>query len=262
MMATTDSKSFAPDFDLAGKHAVVTGSSRGIGRAIALALADAGADVAIHAAGSRDKAEATAEEVRRMGRRSVVVMADLSDGDAPRHIFDEVTSAFGSLDILVSNASVQIPESWTTVTREHFEQQVTVNWRSAFELIQKCLPPMMERGWGRVLTIGSVQELRPHPDMLIYAATKNAQTSMVHNFAKQVSHRGVTVNNLAPGVIGTDRSLERLEDAEYEKVVLSKIPVAKIGRPEDCAGTALLLCSNAGQYITGQNVFVDGGMSL
>ncbi|MDA3874283.1 MAG: SDR family oxidoreductase [Kiritimatiellae bacterium] len=251
-----------PDFDLSGKHALVTGSSRGIGRSIALALADAGADVAIHAAGSLEKAEAVAEEIRGMGRQSAVIMADLASGDAPRTIFDGVVDAFGSLDILVSNASVQLPENWSGVSRDHFEQQVTVNWRSAFELIQLCLPPMMERGWGRILTIGSVQEARPHPEMVIYAATKSAQTSMVRNLAKQVAHQGVNINNLAPGVIGTDRSLDRLKDAEYAKLVRSKIPADRIGQPEDCAGTALLLCINAGQYITGQNFYVDGGLSL
>ncbi|MEX2606499.1 MAG: SDR family oxidoreductase [Kiritimatiellia bacterium] len=249
-------------FDLSGKHALVTGSSRGIGRSIALALAEAGADVAIHAVGSREKAGAVADEVRQTGRASTVIMADLEDNEAPRVLFDGVVTAFGSLDILVSNASVQIPENWLTVSREHFEQQVTVNWRSAFELMQLCLPSMMERGWGRILSIGSVQEFRPHPDMVIYAATKCAQTSMVCNLAKQVAHRGVTLNNLAPGVIGTDRNLQRLDDPDYEKVVLSKIPAARIGHPGDCAGTALLLCSDAGQYITGQTITVDGGMSL
>jgi len=253
---------FAANFDLSGKRALVTGSSRGIGRAIALALAEAGADVAVHAAGSREKAEAVAEEIRGMGRASAIILADLADGDAPGKIFDEATAAFGSLDILVSNASVQIPERWQSVSRDHFERQVLVNWRSAFELIQLCLPPMMERGWGRVLTIGSVQEARPHPDMVIYAATKSAQTSMVRNLAKQAAHRGVTLNNLAPGVIGTERSLQRLVDTEYEKKVLSNIPAARIGQPGDCAGAALLLCSDAGQYITGQNLYVDGGMSL
>jgi len=252
----------APSFDLTGRRALVTGSSRGIGRSIALALAEAGADVAIHAAGSRGKAEAFAEDIRRMGRASTVILADLADGNAPRDLFDGVITAFGSLDILVSNASVQLPEHWLTVPRAHFEQQVNVNWRSAFELIQLCLPSMMERGWGRILTVGSVQEFRPHPDMLIYAATKCAQSSMVRTLAKQVAHRGVTLNNLAPGVIGTDRNLQRLGDADYEKVVLGKIPAARIGQPEDCIGAALLLCSEAGRYITGQTLSVDGGLSL
>ncbi len=251
-----------PSFDLRGKRALVTGSSRGIGRAIALALAEAGADVAIHAAGTREKAEAVADDIRRMGREAIVLLADLANGEAPQTLFDGAVGAFGGLDILVSNASVQIPESWRDVSREHFDRQVTVNWRAAFELIQRCLPSMMERGWGRILTVGSVQESRPHPDMVIYAATKCAQASMVRNLAKQVAHRGVTLNNLAPGVIGTDRSLDRLADADYEKVVLGKIPAGKIGLPEDCAGAALLLCGDAGRYITGQNFYVDGGMGL
>ena len=98
--------------------------------------------------------------------------------------------------------------------------------------------------------------------MLVYAATKCAQTSMAQNLAKQLGPYGITVNNLAPGVIGTDRNIPRLADEDYKKLVLSKIPVARIGTPEDCAATALLLCSDAGTYITGQNIYVDGGMSL
>jgi NAD(P)-dependent dehydrogenase (short-subunit alcohol dehydrogenase family) len=146
--------------------------------------------------------------------------------------------------------------------REHFEQQVNVNWRSAFELIQLAAPSMIERNWGRILTVGSVQEAKPHPDMVIYSALKAAQTLMVQNLAKQFAPHGVTVNNLAPGVINTDRSRARLTDPAYVNKVLSWIPAGHIGEAEDCAGAALLLCSDAGRYITGQSLFVDGGMSL
>lgn len=249
-------------FQLHHRTALVTGSSRGIGRAIALALAEAGADVAVHASAPSELAEEAASTIRSMGRRSVVVAADLADGDAPAKIFDALIGALGRIDILVSNASIQLPEPWNSVTREHFDRQVTVNFRSAFELIQLAAPAMLERGWGRILTVGSVQERVPHHEMVVYAATKCAQTSMVLNLAKQFAPQGVTINNLAPGVIGTDRSLSRLTDPEYKKLVLGKVPAGRIGEPEDCAGTALLLCSDAGSYITGQSFFVDGGMSL
>jgi NAD(P)-dependent dehydrogenase (short-subunit alcohol dehydrogenase family) len=166
------------------------------------------------------------------------------------------------LDILVSNVAVQQPAEWTEVTREQFDSQVTVNWRSAFELIQLFAPAMLERGWGRILTIGSVQEARPHPHMVVYAALKAAQTLMGRNFARQFAPEGVTINNLAPGVILTDRNTGRLADPAYSNRVRAAIPAGRFGAPADCAGAALLLCSDAGRYITGQNLFVDGGMSL
>ena len=121
---------------------------------------------------------------------------------------------------------------------------------------------MIERNWGRILTVGSVQEAKPHPDMVIYSALKAAQTLMVQNLAKQFAPHGVTINNLAPGVINTDRARARLTDPAYVNKVLSWIPAGHIGEAEDCAGAALLLCSDAGRYITGQSLFVDGGMSL
>ncbi len=251
-----------PSFRLDGRIALVTGSSRGIGAALARGLAASGADVAIHCAGRREDAEQVAASIKRMGRKAVVIQADLSDGAAPRQLYDGVREALGQLDILVLNASVQLPEPWNNVSRDNIERQVTVNWRSSFELIQCAAPPMLERGWGRILTLGSVQEIHPHPDMVVYAATKCAQTSMVRNLARQFAARGVTVNNLAPGVIPTERSAQRLADPAYADRVRAAIPAARFGEPEDCVGAALLLCSDAGGYITGQSLLVDGGMSL
>ncbi len=249
-------------FKLTHRRALVTGSSRGIGAAIALALAEAGADVAVHATNDRTAAEAVADQVRALNRRSAVVMADLSADGAATTIFDATLARLGGLDILVSNVAVQIAEPWSNISAEHFTRQVRINWQSAFELIQLAAPAMLERKWGRILTIGSVQEAKPHPQMVVYSALKAAQSLMVRNLAKQFASQGVTVNNLAPGVINTDRSKVRLVDEEYRAKVLANIPAGHLGEPEDCAGAALLLCSDAGRYITGANVFVDGGMSL
>lgn len=250
------------DFNLTGRRALVTGSSRGIGAAIAIALAEAGADVVVNYIGSRDAALEVVGKIESLGRRSVALEADLGSPGAPKQLIDATLSALGGLDILVSNVAIQHAENWREVTLEHFDQQVNVNWRSAFELIQLAAPAMIERNWGRILTIGSVQEANPHPEMVVYSALKAAQTLMVRNLAKQFAPHGVTVNNLAPGVINTDRSRARLTDPAYVNKVLSWIPAGHIGEPEDCAGAALLLCSEAGRYITGQNLFVDGGMGL
>lgn len=129
-------------------------------------------------------------------------------------------------------------------------------------MIQVTVPPMQARRWGRVLTIGSVQQARPNPVMPVYAASKGAQTTFVKYLAKQVSGDGVTVNNLAPGVVLTDRSRAPLSDPKYAAKFLSYIPAGYFAEASDMAGMALLLCSEAGRYVTGQDIFVDGGMSL
>ena len=249
-------------FDLTGRAALVTGSSQGIGAAIARILAEAGADVAVHCTRNRDKAEAVAADIRTLGRQTTVLQADLGDLDAPRTLYDGVMAAFGRLDILVSNVAVQHAEPWQDVSRDHFDRQVRINWQSAFEMIQLFAPGMLERGWGRIVCVGSVQEAKPHPNMVVYAALKAAQTLMVENLARQFAPQGVTVNNLAPGVIATERSKQRLTDPECAERVLSWIPANRLGEAEDCAGAALLLCSDAGRYITGQSYFVDGGMGV
>jgi NAD(P)-dependent dehydrogenase (short-subunit alcohol dehydrogenase family) len=129
-------------------------------------------------------------------------------------------------------------------------------------LIQMLAPAMQEKKWGRIITIGSVQERKPHPNMLIYSASKAAQTNMVQSLALQLAPDGITVNNIAPGVIYTDRNVEALSDAEYAKKVTATIPVGFYGEPEDCAGMVRLLCSEAGRYITGQSIYIDGGKGV
>lgn len=249
-------------FSLTARRALVTGSSRGIGAALALGLAEAGADVMVHYTGAEAAARDVSSRIAALGRNTAIVQADFADSAAPQKVWDATIDALGGLDILISNVSVQIVEPWTEVTREHFDTQVTVGWRSAFELIQLAAPPMMERGWGRIVTIGSVQESRPHPHMAVYAAIKAAQTQTVKSFARQFGPRGVTVNNLAPGVILTDRNTGRLADPDYAEKVRGMIPAGFFGEPSDCIGAALLLCSDAGRYITGHNLYVDGGMGL
>lgn len=249
-------------FCLKGRKALVTGSSRGIGSAIALAFAEAGADIAIHCAGNTAQARETESQAAAFGVKTAVIQGDLSAGLASRSIFGSTLAAFGHIDILVLNASVQIPKDWLGITPEDVDKQIAVNYRSSLELLQLAVPPMAQRGWGRVLTIGSVQELVPNPEMLVYSSLKNAQTAMALSLAKQYAPQGVTFNNLAPGAIDTDRYRERVKTPERAEQVRGWIPAGSVGHPEDCAGAALLLCSDAGRYITGQNLFVDGGMSL
>ncbi|NJK91440.1 MAG: SDR family oxidoreductase [Blastochloris sp.] len=249
-------------FDLRGRRALVTGSSRGIGAALAQVLAQAGADVMVHYTGHQEGAASVVESIRALGRVSGMVQADLGEEDAVGRVMRETRACVGDPDIVVSNVAIQVPEPWLEISMEHFDRQVRTNWRSALQLVQESTPAMIKRKWGRILTIGSVQEAQPHPQMLVYASLKAAQTLMVKNLAKQLAPEGITVNNLAPGVINTDRSKARLTDAAYLEKVLSWIPSGRLGEAVECAGAALLLCSDAGSYITGQNLYVDGGMSL
>jgi glucose 1-dehydrogenase len=250
----------APElFDLTGRVALVTGSSRGIGRAIALALAGSGADVAVHCATRAEDAEAVAQAIRRSGRRSAAFAADLADAAACAQLTADVAGALGAIDILVLNASMEIRRDWLEIGEADFSAQVAVNLRSTLLLLQATLPGMAERGWGRVVTLGSIQEAKPNPRLVLYAALKAAQTSMVVNLARQYAASGVTLNNLAPGAILTERNAAVLEDPGYRTRVEAQIPAGRVGTPEDCVGATLLLCSEAGRYITGSTLFVDGG---
>ena len=249
-------------YNLKGRKALVTGSSRGIGKAIALELAKCGVSVIIHHVGSVVEAESVAKEARTYGVKSYAVKADLMHAMGPLRLYEKTMEFLGSVDILVLNASIQYSKSWKEVTHQDFEEQMNVNFRASLELIQRFEPSMEEHHWGRIITIGSVQQAKPHPDMIVYAASKAAQLSMVRNLAKQLAPEGITVNNMAPGVINTDRNTKALSDEGYYKNVVGNIPAGIIGNVEDCVGAVLLLCSEAGRYITGEDWFVDGGMHL
>lgn len=249
-------------FRLDGRAALVTGSSRGIGRAIALGLAECGAAVAVHGVKPAKALDETLADVRKLSPRSVAVTGDLSQPDVPARLVADATAALGGLDILVVNASIQIRKPWAQVKQAEAEQQMQVNFHASLRMIQAAAPAMQQRKWGRILTIGSVQQQRPHPDMVVYAASKSALENLVRNLAKQLGSDGITVNNLAPGVILTDRNVPALSDEAYATRVRDMIPLRDFAVPEDCVGAALLLCSDAGRYITGVDLLVDGGMAL
>ena len=246
-------------FRLAGRTALVTGARREIGRAIALGLAGAGARLAVHHAGTTEEhgdAAAVVREIQAMGGAATAFGQDFAKDDAGRTLAAAVT-AWAPIDILVLNASIELPEDFRAVTREHFDRQIAVNLRTTMELLQTLVPRMAERGWGRVVTIGSVQQERPHPAMFVYAGTKAAQVNWVLSLARQFGGQGVTVNNLAPGAILTARNRDQM--AVEREALVRRIPAGRLGRPDDLVGAALLLCSDAGRYINGVNLFVDGG---
>ncbi len=227
-------------FDLTGRTALVTGSTRGIGKAIGDAFEERGAKVIRHN----------------------TKVCDLADPAAIDAFFGRLEAEGSMPDILVANASVQAKIPWTEFPRDEACREIQINFLATLRMFQLAYPRMKAQGWGRLITIGSVNERRPHPDMCVYAATKSAQENLVRGLARQVAKEGVTVNNIAPGVFNTDRNRECLADPVYGPKVTAAIPLHDYAVPGDAAGAALLLASDAGRYITGATIAVDGGLSL
>jgi len=256
-------------FRLDGRTALVTGARREIGRAIALALGGAGARVAVHHTGSAEETADADGVVAQLGATklpgpaaSAAFAADFSAPGAGASLAGAVLAAFGRVDIVVLNASVEIAQPFEQVTGAAFDTQIAVNLRATLDLLQALVPAMAARGWGRVLTIGSVQESWPMPSMLVYAGSKAAQHTWAMALARQYGARGVTVNNLAPGAIETARNRVQLANPESRAWLLERIPARRFGTPADLAGAALLLCSDAGAYINGAHLHADGGRML
>ena len=240
--------------DFKGKKVLITGSTQGIGLEIAKQFSNCGAVVYINGAVSEEKLNNAVKAVPN----SRPALCDLSKPECAETLY-KIT---GDIDILILNASIQYRRAWDEIADEEFDRQMTVNFKSSLKLIQKYVPYMQTQKWGRIVTVGSVQQAKPHKDMLVYAASKAAQHNMVMNLAKQLAPFNITVNNVAPGVIETPRNFEALADEEYAKMVLAGIPCGHTGEAKDCAGIMLLLCSDGGKYITGENIFIDGGMKL
>ena len=240
------------------KTALITGASRGIGRAIAQRLSQDGFKVIIHYAGNVEKAEQVKNLIRNQGGQAQTVGCDLRNCQEAKALL----SRTGPVDVLVLNASVQYKTPWQEISMEDCYQQLNCNFVSSMVLMQQYAEHMKTQKWGRIVTIGSVQEAKPHPDMLVYSASKAAQTNMAKSLAVQLAPYGITVNNVAPGVIATDRNQEALSDPVYAQKVADSIPMGYYGEPGDLAGIVSLLCSEDGRYITGQSIYADGGKSL
>lgn len=241
-------------FDLTGKKALVTGSTQGIGFEIAKLLSQQGAQVFVAGYRSMEKCVKAAQEIPN----SIPVVADLLNEDAADILY-EVT---GDVDILVLNASIQYKRQWDEFSLEEYDIQMNCNVKSSYLLIKKYAEGMKKKGWGRIVTVGSVNQYNNHPELSIYGMTKVAQKKMVENFAPILAPYGITINNVAPGAIDTPRNAEMLKDEEVKMKVAAKIPCGYVGEPSDISPAVLLLCSNEGRYITGAEIIIDGGMCL
>ena len=249
-------------FNLKGHVALVTGSGQGIGRATAVLLAKRGAKVIINWNSNDAKAAITMDAVKQVGGEYLAWKYDISK-ESVRDDFEKFMAENGIVtDILVLNASVQIRNEWEKITPEEFDKQMHTNFRASLQLIQACVPGMREKGWGRIVTVGSVQQSRPNTAMAVYAATKAAQNNLCMTLCGQLAGDGITINNIAPGAIETVRNEKVLADPEYRKMIENSIPVGFVGVPEDIAPSLLLLVSYEGRYITGADIPIDGGMSI
>lgn len=241
-------------FDLTGKTALVTGSTQGIGFSIAKLLSQYGAKVFINGVSGMEKSVKASEQIPD----SIPAPADISKSEGIEALYEKT----GDVDILVLNASVQYKKRWDDFSEEEIDAQFNCNVKGCYLLMQKYAKGMIANKWGRIVTVGSVNQYNNHPELSVYGMTKAALMKMVENTASNLAPYGVTINNVAPGAIATPRNETALSDAETNKKVISKIPAGYVGLPEDVAPAVLLLCSDEGRYITGSEIIVDGGMHL
>lgn len=224
-----------------------------------MGLASRGADVVVHGLDGDLIGRVVSDAIHALGRRSAYVQADLSRPEACAHLARASAEALGGIDILISNAAVERPTPWSEITLAQISEQWAVNFQATLLLCQTLGPPMAERGWGRIIAMGSIQQARPNPTHLVYAASKSAQSTMVSVLARELGPSGVTVNTLAPGAIVTERIAGTLADPLRLNRALERIPAGRIGSTADCVGAAVLLASEEGGYINGETLFVDGG---
>jgi 3-oxoacyl-[acyl-carrier protein] reductase len=257
-MTTAGQAATAPvDSSFTGKVALVTGAAGHVGSALTRALAAAGADVALSYHNGQEAAEKLADECRAMGRRSIAVKADMRDADAAEALVDTVIESLGAVDILVANAGIGQTRSWTQVDATEFDEALAVNLRAPYLMARRALPSMMERSWGRILFVSSVAAFAGGPFGPDYSASKAALHGLTHYFAPQVASSGVTVNVLAPALVG-EHSVAMIDDEATARALAGSIPVGRIGETDELAAFALAILQNG--YLTNKVHTIDGGL--
>jgi 3-oxoacyl-(acyl-carrier-protein) reductase len=245
---------------LAGKRALVTGGSRGIGKAVALLLAEAGATVAVNYQHSAEAAEEVCHTSRDFGAEARAYQADISREDEAAAMMDAVNKDFGGVDILVNNAGITRDKSFLKMTRDMWDEVLDVNLNGVFNVTRIILPTMVEAGWGRVINMASIVGQTGNFGQANYAVTKGGLIAFTMTLAREVARKGVTVNAVAPGFIETDMTKDLSEAAL--SAVTAMTPVGRLGKPEEVAAAVLFLASPQASYITGQVIPVNGGMYM
>jgi [acyl-carrier-protein] S-malonyltransferase len=249
-----------PMWDLTGKTALVTGASRGIGRAIAVALAEAGADVAVNYAGSEAAAAETVKAIEALGRKAMMVKANVGKPAEFEHMVAGVLGTFGKLDILVNNAGITRDNLIMRMKEEEFDAVIETNLKGVFNGIKAVTRSMMKQRSGRIINISSVVGTLGNAGQANYVAAKAGVIGLTKSAARELASRNITVNAVAPGFIGTDMT-DKLP-ADMKEKLENEIPLGRIGRPEEIASCVLYLASDAASYMTGQTIHVDGGMYM
>lgn len=249
-------------FSLTGRRVLVTGASRGIGRAIAVLFASAGAEIVVHFHRRHDLAQLVVDDIEAAGARGHSLQADLSQPGAGTDLANRARAVLGEVDIVILNAAEQRRHRLGDVTSEDYDLQTGTGFRSALELVQALLPDMQAKRFGRIIAIGSVQQLRPNPELTVYAAMKAALSNLMRNLAKPSGPLGVTCNTIMPGLIATDRSVEVKSDLDAYARLIERIPCRREGEPSEVAALALFLAGPAGGYVTGAEYLIDGGLAL
>lgn len=246
--------------DLTGKSALVTGASRGIGRAIAVALAKAGADVAINYAGNEAAAKQTEEICAAYGVNTLVFKADVANAEECKVMIDCVKEHFGKIDILVNNAGITKDKLMIGMSEDDFMEVINTNLKGSFLCMQMVSKLMLKQRYGRIINLSSVVGLHGNAGQVNYAASKAGVIGMTKSAAKELASRNITVNAVAPGMIETDMTAVIPEKAK--EAMMGSIPAARAGKPEEIADAVAFLASDKAAYITGQVISVDGGMGI
>lgn len=245
---------------LKGKNAIVTGASRGIGRAIAIKFAELGANVVLNYRSDINSVQEVVKEIESKGVKALAIQGDVSSFEDSKKIIDEAMEKLGSVDILVNNAGITKDSLIMRMKEEEFDKVIEVNLKGVFNCIKHAIPVMVKQRSGKIINISSVVGLSGNAGQANYAAAKAGIIGLTKSVAKEIASRGITANAIAPGFIQTDMT-ETLGEKVKENIK-ANIPLKRLGSPEDIANTAAFLASDMASYITGQVISVDGGMHI
>ena len=246
-------------FRVDARKALVTGGARGLGKVIATALAEAGADVVVTSRTLAD-CQATADEIARAtGRKTHAIAADVTRGGEVPGLFAAATAAVGPIDILINNAGINIRGPAPQLTEKDWDAVVDVNLKAPFLCAREVMPGMCKRGWGRIINLGSVMSVIAMPDRAPYASAKAGVLGLTRVLALECADKGVTVNAICPGPFATEMNRSLLDDPQKYNAFVAKVPMGRWGELHEIAGAALFLASDASSYVTGSALFVDGG---
>lgn len=245
---------------LKGQTALVTGASRGIGRSIALALAEHGVKVAVNYSGSEEAARETVERIAELGSEGIALKGNVGSVEQAEALVKETLAAWGKIDILVNNAGITRDNLIMRMKEEEFDQVIETNLKGVFNCLKAVTRPMMKQRYGRIINISSVVGVTGNPGQANYSAAKAGIIGLTKSAARELASRGITVNCIAPGFIDTDMTRQLTEEVRAD--LAKGIPLARLGKPEEIASAVLFLSSEGAAYMTGQTLHVDGGMYM